>query len=66
MKLVGDAFHLPNLQHQLHYTSRLLVGQGYTQVKAYITDEGIILVHVPAVMMVLETAFGDQDCVAMA
>jgi hypothetical protein len=42
------------------------VGQAFTQVKAYITDKGINLTDVPALITVLETAIGDPDHVATA
>jgi hypothetical protein len=64
MKLAGDVSHFPNPQHQLWYSFGLLVGQGFTQVKAYITDEGFNLVEVPALIMVLETALKDPDHMA--
>jgi hypothetical protein len=60
MKLAGDASCVPNLQHQLPYTFRYLVGQAFTQVEAHITNEGSNQANVPALMTVLETAFGDS------
>jgi hypothetical protein len=38
------------------------VGQYFAQVEAYITDGGINLADVPALITVLETAFWDPDC----
>jgi phosphomannomutase len=66
MKLASDASHFPNLQPQLRYTFGLLVGQAFMQVEAYITDEGINLADVPALIMILEIAFRDPDHVATA
>jgi hypothetical protein len=63
MKLAGDASHFPNLQHQLQYTFGLLVCQAFAQVEVNITDEGINLADVPALITGLEMAFGDPDCV---
>jgi hypothetical protein len=42
------------------------VGQAFAQVKAYITDKDINLPDVPALITVLETAFGDPNCVVTA
>jgi hypothetical protein len=42
------------------------VGQAFAQVKAYITYEGINLTDVSALIMVLETAFGNSDHMATA
>jgi hypothetical protein len=42
------------------------VGQVFAQVKAHFTDEGINLADVPALITVLETAFGDPDHVVTA
>jgi hypothetical protein len=39
------------------------VGQAFTQVKAYITDEGINKGDVSCWIMVLETTFGNPNCV---
>jgi coenzyme F420-reducing hydrogenase beta subunit len=66
MKLAGNASHFPNPQHQLRYTIGLLVGHAFAQVKTYITDKGINLTDVPALITVLQTAFGDSDCVVIA
>jgi hypothetical protein len=59
MELAGNASHFPNPQHQLRYTFELLVYQAFAQVKTYITDEDINLAGVPALITVLETAFGN-------
>jgi predicted transcriptional regulator len=64
MKLVGNAYHFPNPQYQLRYTFELLVGLAFTQAKAYITNKGINLADVPALITVLETAFRNPDRVA--
>jgi hypothetical protein len=37
------------------------VGQAFAEVETYITNEGINLVDVLALITVLETAFGDSD-----
>jgi hypothetical protein len=66
MKLAGNTSHFPNLQHQLWYTFGLLVGQAFTQVSAYITNKGINQADVSALIMVLETTFGDPNPVATA
>jgi hypothetical protein len=66
MKLAGDASYFSNFQYQLWDTFGLLVGQAYVHVEAYITDEDINLTDVLALITVLETAFGDPDCVATA
>jgi hypothetical protein len=42
------------------------VGQAFAQVKAYVTNEGINLANVLALIMVLEMAFGDPDRVMIA
>jgi hypothetical protein len=42
------------------------VDQAITQVESYIIDEGINLADVPALITVLEKAFGDPDCMAVA
>jgi hypothetical protein len=42
------------------------VAHAFLQVDAYITDKGINLADVLALIMVLETAFRDPDCVAIA
>jgi hypothetical protein len=59
--LAGDASCFPNFQHQLWYTFELLVGQAFTQVKAYITDEGNNLADIPSLITVLEMAFRDPN-----
>jgi hypothetical protein len=61
MKLAGNASCFPNSQHQLRYTFGVQVGRAFVQVKAYITDEGTNLTDVPALIIVLETAFRDPD-----
>jgi hypothetical protein len=66
MKLAGDASRFPNPQHQLQYTFELLVGQAFVQVKAHITNKGINLTDLPALITALETAFGNPDHVATA
>jgi predicted butyrate kinase (DUF1464 family) len=66
MRLVDKASHFPNLQHQLQYNFGLLVGQDFVQVEAYITNEGITLTDVPALIKVLQIAFGDADRVVTA
>jgi hypothetical protein len=66
MKLADNASLFPNLQHQLQYTFRLLVGQAFAQVEAYITNEGINLTDVLALITVLKTAFRNPDYVAVA
>jgi predicted transcriptional regulator len=40
------------------------LGQAFVQVEAYITNEGINLADVPALIAVLKTAFRDPDYVA--
>jgi hypothetical protein len=42
------------------------MGQVFTQVETNITDEGINLTDLPALITVLETAFGDPNHVATA
>jgi hypothetical protein len=66
INLAGDASHFPNSQYQLWYTFVLPAGQAFTQVKTYITDKGINLVDVPALIAVFKTGFGNPDCVAIA
>jgi hypothetical protein len=66
MRLAGDTSHFPNPQHQLWYTFEHLVGQAFTHVEAYITEEGINQTHVPALITILETAFRDPDHVVTA
>jgi hypothetical protein len=58
MKLSGDAFHLSNPQHQLRHFFKLLVGQAFDQVKAYITEEGINLADFLTLITISETTFG--------
>jgi hypothetical protein len=65
MKLGGNASCFLDSQHRLWYIFELLVGQAFTQVKAYNTDEGINLADVPALIMVLEMVFRDPDGVAI-
>jgi hypothetical protein len=66
MKLAGDASYFPNPQHQLWYNFGLLVGQAFTQVKAYIRDESINLTDVLALITVLEIALGNPDHMTIA
>jgi hypothetical protein len=42
------------------------VGQDFARIEAYMTDKGINMVDVPALITVLETAFGDPNHVATA
>jgi hypothetical protein len=42
------------------------VGQTFAQVETYITDEDINLTNVPALITVLETAFGNPGHMAIA
>jgi hypothetical protein len=56
----------PNPQSQLRDTFGLQVGQPFMQVKTYITDEGINVTDVSALITVLEMAFRDPDCVVTA
>jgi hypothetical protein len=42
------------------------VGQAFVQVEAYITNKGINLTVVPVMITVLETEFGEPDCVTTA
>jgi hypothetical protein len=42
------------------------VGQAFTQVKTYFSDKGINLTGVAALIIILETAFGDPNLVATA
>jgi hypothetical protein len=39
MKLAGDTTHLPDPQHQLHYTFEFRLGQALAQVEAYIMPD---------------------------
>jgi DNA repair ATPase RecN len=64
MKLAGNASCFPNHQHQHQYIFELQVGQAFAQVEAHITNEGINLTDVPALMTVLEMAFSDPDHLA--
>jgi hypothetical protein len=66
MKSVGDASRFLNSQHQLWFTFGLLLGQALVQVEADITNEGINLADNPALITVLEMAFGDLYHVATA
>jgi hypothetical protein len=63
--LARQASRFPNPQHQLHYTFILLVGQSFTQVKVNIMNNGINLTHVLALIMLLETAFGEPVCITI-
>jgi hypothetical protein len=42
------------------------MSRAFTQVKAYIIDNGINLADILALNMILETVFGNPDCVTMA
>jgi hypothetical protein len=64
MKQAGDVSHFSNSHQQLWYSSGLLLGQAFAQVKAYMTDKGTNLADVPALITVLETAFEDPDRMA--
>jgi hypothetical protein len=66
MKLVGNTSCFPSPQHQLGYTFGLLVGQAFTQDETYITNDGINLGNIPTHIAILEMAFGDPNCVAIA
>jgi hypothetical protein len=66
MKMAGNDSHFPNPQHQLCYTFGLLVSQAFTKVESYITDKGMHLTNVPALITVLEMTFRDPDHVATA
>jgi hypothetical protein len=41
------------------------VGQAFAQIEAYITNEGINLKDVPALIMIVETAFEDPNHVVI-
>jgi hypothetical protein len=61
MKLAGNVSHFANSQYELQYMLRLLIGQDFAQVKAFITKEGINPRNVPALITVLEIAFGNPN-----
>jgi hypothetical protein len=63
MKLTSDASQFPNPQHLLQYTFGPLVSSAFTQVDAYITDEGINLADVPTLITILKTTFGELKCI---
>jgi hypothetical protein len=41
------------------------MGQDFTHVRAYITDDSINLTNIQTLITILETAFGDQDHVTI-
>jgi hypothetical protein len=66
MKLAGNTSRFLKPQHQLQYSFGLLMGQGFAQVEAYITDKGINLTDVPVLITVFEMVFEDLDRVTRA
>jgi hypothetical protein len=66
MKPAGNATCFSDPEHQLCYSFRLLLGEAFSQVKAYIIDGSINLTNVPALINILETVFRDPECVATA
>ena len=61
IKLTSNAEQFPSDQHCLAYVYGRLEGNALAQVQPYITASGITLVNVPALLDILQTAFGDPD-----
>ena len=61
IKLTGNAKQLPSDQHRLLYVYGRLEGNALAQVQLHITEEGITLANIPALLNIVQTAFGDQD-----
>ena len=61
VKLTGNAEQFPSDQHCLGYVYGQLEGNALAQVQAYITETGITLTNVVALLEILQTAFGDPD-----
>ena len=61
IKLTDNAEQFPSDQHRLAYIYGRLEGNSLAQVQPHITEEEITLANVPALLNILQTAFGDPD-----
>ena len=61
IKLTGNAEQFPSDQYRLAHVYGRLEGNALAQVQLHITATGITLANVPALLNVLQTAFGDPD-----
>ena len=61
IKLTGNAEQFPSDQYRLTYIYGRLEGNAFAQVQPHITATGITLVNIPALLDILQTAFGDPD-----
>ena len=61
VKLTGYAEQIPFDQHKLAYVCGRLEGNAQAQVQPHITEAGITLANVPALLNILQTAFRDPD-----
>ena len=61
IKLTGNAEQFPSDQLRLAYVYGRLEGNALSQVQLRITATGIVLENVPALLEILQTAFGDPD-----
>jgi hypothetical protein len=66
IKLNGDAAKFPDAQHRLAYIFGLLEGKAADQIQPYVLPTGINLTDVPALLNILDRAFGDPDPVGTA
>jgi hypothetical protein len=66
IKLNGDAAKFPDAQHRLAYIFGLLEGRAADQIQPYVLPTGINLTDVPAMLAILDRAFGDPDPVGTA
>ena len=61
IKLTGNAEQFPSDQYRLAYVYVRLEGNALTQVQPHITEAGITLANVTALLNILQTTFGDPD-----
>ena len=61
IKLTANAEQFPSDKHRLEYLYGHLEGNVLAQVQPHITATGIMLDNVPALLKILQTAFGDLD-----
>jgi hypothetical protein len=66
IKLNGDAAKFPDAQHRLAYIFGLLEGKAADQIQPYVLPTGINLTDVPAMLAILDRAFGDPDPIGTA
>ena len=66
IKLTGNDAKFLDVQHRLVYIFGLLEGKAADQIQPYVLPTGINLTNVPAMLAILDHAFGDPDPIGTA